>query len=243
VYQEFDLMNHHSKRMLAALALALLPLSVSAQSSSPQLSSVLQQMDKASKNFHTARAELHCDYYERVVNDTTTQVGPTYFLRQGDAIQMGLVVDGPDGKPQKVVDYKDGILQVFDPGVNQITVVRAGANQAQFERYFALGFGASGTDLAHAWNIKDLGPETLSDGGQQVKTEKLDLTSKDGSTDNFKNITIWVDPLRSLSLRQIFYLPNNDRRTCNYSNVKLNDRIDQKTFAIKKNAQTTIINH
>jgi outer membrane lipoprotein-sorting protein len=236
-------MNHHTKRMLAAFALALLPLSVAAQSSSPQLSSVFQQMDKASKNFRTARAELHCDYYERVVNDTSTQVGPTYFLRQGDAIQMGLVIDGPDGKPQKVVDYKDGLLQIFDPGVNQITLVHAGPDQAQYERYFTLGFGGSGTDLAHAWNIKDLGPETLSDGGQQVKTEKLDLTSKDGSASSFSHITIWADPLRALSLRQIFYLTNNDRRTCNYSNVKLNDRIDQKTFAIKKNAQTTIVNH
>jgi outer membrane lipoprotein-sorting protein len=235
-------MKHPGKILVAVLAISVLPLAMSAQASSAQLNSVLQQMDKASKDFRSARADFHCDYYERVVRDTTTQTGPIYFLRKGDATQMGLVVMGPDGKPQKVVEYKDGALQMFDPGVDQITVLHAGANQAQYEGYFTLGFGGSGTDLAHAWNIKDLGPETLSDGSQQVKTEKLDLTSKDPNAKTFSHITIWADPSRALSLRQIFYLTNDDRRTCNYSDVKLNGRLDMKTFEIKKNAQTTIVN-
>lgn len=236
-------MKHHPYLRLAILALAVAPLAISAQSSAPQLNSVLQQMDRASANFRSAHADFHCDYYERVVRDTTTQIGPIYFLRKGDATQMGIVVDGPDGKPQRVIEYKDGILQMFDPGVNQITVLHAGANQGQYEKYFTLGFGGSGTDLAQSWNIKDLGPETLSDGSQQVKTEKLDLTSKDPSEKNFTHITIWVDPTRALSLRQIFYLANDDRRTCNYTNVKLNGHIDMKTFEIRKNSQTTIVNH
>jgi outer membrane lipoprotein-sorting protein len=235
-------MKHRVNILVATVALAALPFSGSAQTHSPQLSTVLQQMDKASKDFRSARADFNCQYYERVVRDTTTQTGPIYFLRKGDATQMGLVVLGPDGKQQKVVEYKDGALQMFDPGVDQITVMHAGANQAQYEGYFTLGFGGSGTDLAHAWNIQDLGPETLSDAGQQVKTEKLDLTAKDPSAKTFTHITIWVDPSRALSLRQIFYLPNDDRRTCNYSNVKLNGRLDMKTFEIKKNSQTTVVN-
>ena len=235
-------MKHRVNILVAIIALAALPLSVCAQTRSLQLTSVLQQMDKASKDFRSARAEFNCQYYERVVRDTTTQTGPIYFLRKGDATQMGLVVMGPDGKQQKVVEYKNGALQMFDPGVNQITVLHAGANQAQYEGYFTLGFGGSGSDLAHAWNIQDLGPDTLSDGSQQVKTEKLDLTAKDPSTKTFSHITIWVDPSRALSLRQIFYLTNDDRRTCNYSNVKLNGRLDIKTFEIKKNSQTTVVN-
>ena len=173
-------MKHHPYLRLAILALAVAPLAISAQSSAPQLNSVLQQMDHASANFRARTADFHCDYYERVVRDTTTQIGPIYFLRKGDATQMGSSSSrrAPIASP-KVIEYKDGILQMFDPGVNQITVLHAGANQADMKSYFTLGFGGSGNDLAHSWNINDLGPETLSDGSQQVKTEKLDLTSKD----------------------------------------------------------------
>jgi outer membrane lipoprotein-sorting protein len=239
---ELHFMKYHRSLLVAILALTAIPSSMFGQANSSQLTSVLKQMDAASQSFRNAHADFHCDYYERVVRDTTTQAGPIYFLRQGDTTQMGLVVIGPQSKPEKVVQYKDGILQMFDPGVDQITVLHAGANQAQYEGYFTLGFGGSGSDLAHAWNITDLGPETLNDGGQQVKTAKLDLTSKDPSSKTFTHITIWVDPTRALSLRQIFYMPNNDTRTCDYSNVKLNGKLDMKTFEIRKDAHTTVVN-
>lgn len=235
-------MKHHHSLLATIFALTAFPLPLLAQASSPQLTGVLKQMDMASKSFKDARADFRCDYYERVVRDTTTQVGPVYFLRDGANTQMGLVVNGPQGKPEKVIQYKGGILQMFDPGVDQITVLHAGADQAQYEGYFTLGFGGSGTELAHTWNITDLGPETLDDESHAVKTEKLDLTSKNSSSQTFTHITIWVDPTRALSLRQIFYLPNNDKRTCNYSNVKLNDKLDMKTFDIKKNSHTTVVN-
>ena len=235
-------MKHHRSLLVAALALISLPLITRGQASSSQLTSVLKQMDTASRNFKNARADFSCDYYERVVRDTTNQAGPIYFLRQGDTTQMGLVVNGPQGKPEKVVQYKEGTLQMFDPGVDQITVLHAGADQSQYEGYFTLGFGGSGTQLAHTWNISDLGSATINDGNQPVNTEKLDLVSKDSASKAFTHITIWVDPIRALSLRQIFYLPNNDTRTCAYSNVKLNGKLDMKTFDIKKNSHTTVIN-
>lgn len=233
--------------ILVAAAIAAAPLSIlgqagSGQNSASRLNGVLSQMDAASRNFKDATANFQCDYYERVVRDTTTQKGPVYFLRAGDAMQMGLVVMGEQNKPDRVVQYKDGTLQMFEPGVNQLTVLHAGPDQAQYSEYFTLGFGGSGTALAKAWNVTDMGEDTLQDGGQQVKTAKLDLTSKNPDSKTFTHITIWVDPTRALSLRQVFYLANNDKRTCNYSDVKLNGKIDMKTFEIKKNSHTTIIN-
>jgi outer membrane lipoprotein-sorting protein len=226
------------KILLGLVAGIGLAATLQAQAPSPQLAAVLQQMDAASKTFKSARADFHCDYYERVVRDTTTQAGPIYFLRENGATQMGLVVSGPGGK---VIQYKNGLMQMFDPGVNQITVLHATAGQA--EGYFTLGFGGSGTDLAKAWNIKDLGPDTLTDDGHPVKTEKLDLTSKDPAARTFDHITLWMDPTRALALKQVFYMPSHDVRTCTYSNVKLNGKIDTGTFAIKKNGATTVVTH
>lgn len=233
---------NHRRILVAMLALSTLPFTLHAQSVSPQLSSVLSKMNTASKNFRTASADFNCQYYERVVQDTTTQTGIIYFLRKGDATQMGSVFYGPDKTIQKVIEYKDGRLQIFDPTVNQITVLQAGGNQEQFEKYLTLGFGGSGAELARTWNIKDLGPQTLSNGNRQVVTEKLDLTTKDPHEKTFSHISIWVEPTQALSLRQIFYLTNDDRRTCNFSDIKLNGHLDLKAFRIKKNSKTTTVN-
>jgi len=231
-----------SLRITTALVLsvAMCPAVVTAQAGPAHLDSVLAQMNAASKTFSDARADFRWDYYERVVRDTSTQQGSIYFERKSGAMTMGAVIVDPKTKAkQKVIDYQGGTLQMFDPGVDQITVLHAGANQAQYESFLTLGFGASGTDLQHSWNIQDLGPDTI-DG---VKTEKLDLTGKDPKANNmFTHITIWIDPARAVALKQEFYAPSGDKRTTYYSDIRLNTRIDKGSFAIKKDAHTTIVN-
>jgi len=133
---------------------------------------------------------------------------------------------------------------MFDPGVDQITVIHANSNQGAAESFLTLGFGGSGTDLARAWNITDLGPENLTDNGQPVKVEKLDLTGKDADSRKlFTHITIWVDSTRAVSLKQVFYTSSGDYRTATYSNIKINGNVHKDQFAIKKDKNTTIINH
>ena len=150
---------------------------------------------------------------------------------------------GSKSKPIKVIQYAAGSVQVFDPGVDQITVLHPG-NQAAIESFLTLGFGGSGTDLARAWTITDLGPETLTDNGQPIKVEKLDLVGKDpDARKNFTHITIWVDPTRAISLKQILYTASGDYRTATYSNIKVNGNLHKDQFAIKKDKNTTIVNH
>ncbi len=123
-------------------------------------------------------ADFQWDNYAKVVKDTTTQKGYIYFERDKGSTDMGAVlVDpnaGPKSKPIKVIQYQGGTFQMFDPGVDQITIFHAAGNQSAIESFLTLGFGGSGTDLARVWNITDLGPETFNDNGQPVKVEKLD---------------------------------------------------------------------
>ena len=218
------------------------------QAPSPQLTYVLKQLDTASTKFQRATADFQWDYYEKVVHDTSTQKGSIYFEREKGSTDMGAVlVDpnaGPKSKPIKVIQYQGGLVQLFDPGVDQITVLHEAGNQAEIESFLTLGFGGSGTDLARAWNITDLGPETLTDSGQPVKVEKLDLVGKDADArKNFTHITIWVDPARAVSLKQIFYTTSGDYRTATYSNIKVNGNVHKDQFAIKKDKNTTTVNH
>ena len=237
-----------SLHRIASLVLAITSATtLLAQAPAPQLAFVLKQMDTASTKFQRATADFQFDNYEKIVHDTTTQKGSIYFERQGASMSMGLIVVDPaattKSKVVKVIQYEHGNMQMFDPGVDQITVLHEGANQAEIESFLTLGFGGSGADLAKAWTITDLGPETLND-GQPVKVEKLDLVGKDpDSRKNFSHVTIWVDPTRGISLKQIFYTASGNYRTATYTNIKVNGNVHKDQFAIRKDKNTTIVNH
>ncbi len=224
-----------------ALSLALLPAVIQAHTQAPDahLAAVLAQMDAASQRFTNAQADFSRDNYQAVVKDTSTDTGSVYFLRKNNATQMGAVLFNPGSKAKKTVyEYKDGLLKLLDVSNDQIRIIKPDANHGQVETFLTLGFGGSGKDLARAWNITDQGTETLTDLGQPVKTEKLDLVSKDPNVSKtFTHVTIWVDPARGVSLKQMFETTSHDRQTTTYSHIKLNTRIDTNFFEIpSKNA-------
>jgi outer membrane lipoprotein-sorting protein len=203
-----------------------------AQPRPDRLKTVLAQMDAGSKTFRSAEATIQKQQFEKIVKDTTTESGTIYFLRNGGSTQVGAKFDPPN---EQTLEYKNGAVRLYSAGTNHIDQYSTtGANQTRFETFLTLGFGASGSDLAMAWTITDQGTEKMSDGGKPVEVEKLDLVSKDASVrGNFTHITIWVDVARDLSLKQEFFTPSGDTQTAIYSNIRLNQRIDLKAFAIK----------
>ena len=233
------------RHLSLAAALTLTPVAAPSQApAQSQLASILSQMDAASARFKNAQADVRYDTYTRVVNDHDIETGSLFVERSGSSMHMGAVFYnvGPDGKPAstpaRIVDFDGATLRVFTVGTNQVDLFNAGANQAKYDSFLTLGFGGSGKDLARTWDITDQGPETI-DG---VKTEKLDLVSKDPSVkDTFTHVTIWIDPARAVSLKQIFFAPNGDNRTATYTNIRLNGGINRKPFNIPKNA--TVVPH
>jgi outer membrane lipoprotein-sorting protein len=230
------------KQVLILAALAL-PVSLAAQAPSPQLKAVLDQMDAASAHFKSAEVDVKSDIYDRAAHADSYQTGTLFIERNPKGESMGAInYDLEDNgtrpkSPSKIVSYDGSTMQVYSPGNNQVDIFKAGANQAKYETFLTLGFGGSGKDLAKAWNIQDMGSETI-DG---VKTEKLDLVAKDDSVKKtFTHVTIWIDPTRDISLKQIFYSRDNTRTTT-YSNIKLNATINRKPYVI--NSKATRIPH
>ena len=214
-------------RTAALLAsLALLPCAARAQNSG--LAAVLARMDASSKNFRSTEASVKREQYDRLVHDTTTQIGTMYFQRTGAAVQMGAKFDPPSAQ---IVEYKNGTVRLYSAGTNHLDTYSAARNQAQMDTFVTLGFGGSGADLAKAWTITDQGADTI-DG---VKVEKLDLVSKDpAARSNFTHITIWIDPDRDVSLKQEFFDPAGNTNTATYSNIRYNQPIkDLGSYAIK----------
>ncbi|WP_263419415.1 LolA family protein [Terriglobus albidus] len=195
---------------------------------------IVQQMDAAAAKFQSATADLRWDNYERVVRETTTQTGIIYFQKKGNATEMGAVIQKP---AKKVVAYTGGQLKLYEPNIDQLTLIDTSKNQSQVESFLTLGFGGSGTALEKQWTITSQGTETI----EGVQTAKLDLVPKQESVKNtFTHAVIWVDPARGVSLKQQFFTPSGDQRINFYTNIKINGKVDTKAFEIKTTSKTTV---
>ena len=228
-------------RTLAAAAMVVLfgGMGWAQTPASGDLNHVLAELDTAAAKFHSAKANFQWDQFERVVSSTDTQAGVIYFEGSGPATRVAIDIETADGQPaKKTIVYSGGVLKFFQPQINQMTVFHAGEKQGQYESYMTLGFGGSGSDLKKSWNITYQGMETI-DG---VQTAKLDLVSKDaGVRANFSHVTIWVDPTRAVSLKQILYEPSGDTRTAYYKNIEYNEKVSSSVFKIKTNSKTQVV--
>ena len=223
--------------LLSATIPVITPVSLAAQPKPGHLDEVLRQMDASSLKFQSAEADFRWDLYELVVKETTTQKGTIYFKKEKGATIMGAKITSPS---IKFIEFRNNLLRLFDPGVNHLTTVDATKNKAQVESFLTVGNGGSGKDLAKAWMIADLGDEVI-DG---VQTAKLDLVPRDPAVrNNCTHMTIWVDPVRDVQLKQSLYMPSGDYRTAVYTDIKYNQKVDEKVYQINTNSKTTRDEH
>ena len=223
-----------------ALAASLIFLILPARSTfaADDLNSVLRKLDEAAANFHSATANFEFDTVQTdPVPDTDVQKGTVYYDRKGSAFQMGVHINEVNGKPvPKVMVVSGGVFKMYEKLPNQVTTSN---KVSKYESYLVLGLGASGKDLEQKWNMTYLGSETI--GG--VKTEKLELIAKDPQVLKlFPKVTIWVDPARGVSLKQVFDQGQGQSRTCTYSNIKVNQSLPGDAFAFKTDGKTQFIN-
>jgi len=200
--------------------------------SSASLESVLKKMDAAASNFRTTQADFVWEQYQKVVDDKDTQKGTVYYRRAGKDIQMMAEVKEPE---RKYVLFKDGKLQVYQPKIEQVMIYATGKNREEIESYLVLGFGGSGQDLLKACAVSYQGPESIDN----VSTAKLQLIPKSEKLHNtFKEIFLWIDLERGISVQQQFFEPQGDYRLAKYSSVRLNEKIPGDVFQLKTTGKT-----
>ncbi len=204
---------------------------------SGDLQRVISQLNSAAAKFGSAQADFVWDQYQLVVQDHDVQSGTIYYERKNGSTRTAAYFKQENGKDaRKTVVYDNGVVNFYQPEIKQITIMRAGANKGQWESFLTLGFGGSGADLEANWNVTLQGTETI-DG---VSVAKLDLVPKEQKVlDMFSHVTIWVDPIRGVSLKQIFYEPSGDNRTATYKNIRYNQAIKGDIFRIDAPPGTT----
>lgn len=221
----------------AALLLAPGAFAGSAPAPAPTLQSVLSQMDASAPKFEDAQADISVDLYTAVVQEHQSQTGTTAFRRAGGSLEMVSHLNASSGAAATDLLYKDGELDVYQPGVKQETILSAGNNRGEYDSMLATGFGATSKDLNAAWTVTFQGMETV--GG--VEAAKLDLVPKDSNIrNNFSHVTIWVDLSRDISLKQAMIQPDGDSRTVTYSNIRYNEHPSTKLFSLHVAAGTQV---
>ncbi len=194
----------------------------------PALDKALRQMDAASAKFQSAEADFKWDNYEKVVRDTTTQTGSTYFQRTKRGTEMGAIITSPS---LKYLHFADGKGAMYESASKKLTPFDAGQNRGRAESFLTLGFGGSGKDLERAWTVTLQGTETMDN----TPTVKLDLVPKDPATaQSFTHAVVWIDTARAISLKQEFFTPEGDTRTTYYTNIRYNTKINTRKYALPR---------
>jgi outer membrane lipoprotein-sorting protein len=202
---------------------------------SGDLATVLTKMNQSSKAFKSAQGDFEFQSYQKLTNDTDTQNGRIYFRKTGKGVDAAFDIGGP--APKQVV-YKDGMLRIYEKKINQVTERNVGKNKSDVEAFLSLGFGASGDELQRDYAVKMDDWETV-DG---VKTAKLDLTpNKEKVRQTYNRIILWIDPDRDVLLKQQFFELSGDYRVAHYTNMKLNQKIQDEVFHLKTNGKTKTI--
>jgi len=228
--------------LAGALSLAALPGRAATPPDQKTLETVLQQINVAAANFHSTSADFEFDSVETdPVPDKDVQKGTVYYQRTGASFQTAAHFKEDNGRPSpKIYTYSKGIFKLYEIGINQVTTF---SKAGKFESYLMLGFGASGKDLADKFDIKYLGTEALNDGKASVKTEKLEMVPKDADLrKTLPKVTIWVDPDRAISLKQVLELGSGSYKVNVYFNIKTNVALSPDEFTFKTDKQTVFTN-
>jgi outer membrane lipoprotein-sorting protein len=222
--------------MMISIHLLFLALSLLlAQQQTPTLDSVLKKMDSVSATFQTAQADFMWDQYQKVVDETDTQKGTVYYRRSAKKIEMMADIKQPD---QKFVLYKDGMLQVYQPKIEQVMNYSAGEHGNELESFLVLGFGGSGEDLKQSFDVSFQGEETVDN----IATAKLQLIPKSEKLrNNISKILLWIDLGRGVSVQQQFMQSQGDYRLAKYSNIRIPAKIGNDVFRLKTTSKTQII--
>jgi outer membrane lipoprotein-sorting protein len=216
-----------------------------AAAESSALDTVLKKMDTAAAGFRSTQAEFEWDTYEKVINEVDDiQKGTIYYRRAGKEIEMMADVkqagDDPNKlKPEpKFVLFSKGKVLMYQPKMDQITQFDLGKNRADLETYVVLGFGGSGQDLAKTFDVTYVGPETING----VATAKLQLVPKSEKVRNtYKEISLWIDLDKGISVQQQAFQPNGNYRLAKYSNIRVNEKINDDVFKLKTTSKTQTV--
>jgi outer membrane lipoprotein-sorting protein len=194
------------------------------------LQDLLSRMDQAAASFQSMSAKVKYVTHTAVLNDDSEEAGTVLMKKIRPGLMQGLTeFTMPD---RRTVSIEQRKIQVYYPKIKTVQVFDLGKHGEQLDQFLMIGFGTSGTELAHDYAIKVIGPDTAL--GQ--KMTKIELIPKSGEAREYvQKVELWIPerPNPPYPLQEKIYEKSGDYRLVIYSDMKINQPLSADALKLK----------
>jgi outer membrane lipoprotein-sorting protein len=200
------------------------------------LQQIMSRMDKAATDFKAMTAQVTYLTHIDVLGDNTTETGAVTMRKvQPEEVQGKVDFISPD---RKTITIEKRRVQEYLPKINTLQIFDLDKHGAQLDKFFMIGFGTSGAELASNYVVSIAGSETIN--GQAAI--RLQLVPKDGEAKSYvQKLELWIpeqgDPY---PLREKIFEPSGDYRLVTYSDLKINPPLKADALELKPPAGVKI---
>ena len=214
-------MQTRLRAVVLCLTLACLICPAAVPAANDNLQQVLARMDKAAAAFQSMTAHVTQMTHVDVLNDDTTEIGTVKMKKvQPDEVQGRVDFTSPD---VKTVTVEKRRVQEYLPKINTLRIYDLDRHGAQLDKFFMIGFGTSGTELAANYDVTILGPQHLQ------------LIPKSAEVKHYiVKVELWIpeqgDPY---PLREKITEPSGDYILVTYSDLQINPSLKPDALQLK----------
>jgi len=214
--------------LISAVLLLLIPVFVvmaQLEDQSEKLELVFEKMDKASRTFESFKADISTRKYTAVLEEFDPPENGLYFYKRagdGSALVRWEIKD----PAEKITTIRNDEVTIYQPKIKYANIYKLGKHRNKTE-YLALGLGQAPSDLKEKYHITFKGGETINGDACSI----LEFRPKDPEVaSTFSSITVWVKDVSGISTQMKLVEPYEDYLLVNFSNEKLNSKIDNSIF-------------
>jgi outer membrane lipoprotein-sorting protein len=190
---------------------------------------VLARMDKAAGEFKAMTSQVTYVTHTDVLNDDITESGNVTMRKvQAGEVQGKVDFTAPD---RKTVTIEKRRVQEYFPKINTLQIFDLDKHGEQLDKFFMIGFGTSGMELAKDYDVTVLGTENIK--GQSAI--RLQLTPKTVEARRYVDkIELWIpDQGDPYPLREKILEPSHDYRLVVYNDLKINPPLQPDALQLK----------
>lgn len=214
--------------IFAIVLLLLFPSRAFNGESEVELEATLKKMELASAGFKTFSADLVTVKYDALLDEFyPEETGKFYYSRDKDGsalIRWEILEPG-----EKILTIQEREALLYQPKIKSAQKYHLKANREKAE-YLVLGIGQSPGELRKTFNVRYLGSDEVNG----ADCAQIELTPKDPKAASmFSSIIVWIKKESGVSTRMKLVEPYNDYITVDFSNEKLNEKINRSLFSQK----------
>jgi outer membrane lipoprotein-sorting protein len=217
-------MHTRLRGFVVCLALAV-PATLAAANDT--LQQVLARMDKAANEFKSMTAQVTYVTHTDVLNDNTTETGTVTMKKVQPGEVQGLVdFTSPD---HKIVTIEKRRVQEYLPKIKTLQVFDLDKHGEQLDKFFMIGFGTSGTELAKDYDVTVAGTQDMKG------AIHLQLVPKVAEARQYvQKLELWIpDQGDPYPLQEKILEPSRDYRLVTYVGLTINPSLKPDALQLK----------